>query len=180
MEIVKSIIEKMKIKEILGVAFITSILISFMPYSIAEILKLVEFRENYQTYLTVCIIVTGSFYLYKLFKYVSLFFLGYIFNNKRLAINYMKKSMSPDEMGLLVQTFYDLENNRFKSNGIIDLMDGRRTPLESKKVIYRASELGSAFVFSYNLQPYALEFLNQQLSDGNITITNSSITWNFK
>lgn len=180
MEIVKVIIEKMKIKEILGVAFIASILITFMPYDIANALKLIDFRNKYQLYLTICIIVTGSFYLYKIIKYIILFLANKIINDEKVAINYMKKYMSPDEMGLIVQTFYDARTNRFKSSGIIDLADGRRTPLENKNVIYLASQLGSTYGFAFNLQPYALDFLNKKLKEGEIAITDKEITWQFK
>lgn len=176
MEIVKAVIEKMKIKEVLGVTFIASILITFMPYDIANTLKLLDFRIKYQSYLTICIILTGSFYLYKIIKYIILFFASKIINDEKVAINYMKKYMSPDEMGLIIQTFYDIKSKRFKSSGNIDLADGRRTPLENKKIIYLASQLGSTYYgFAFNLQPYALEFLNKKLIEGKIVITSEEI-----
>ena len=159
---VKSIIDKLKIKEIIGILFIASMLITFLPETIASELNLLNFREKYQTYLTICIILTSSYYLFIVLKYIGIFILGIIVNDKKTAINYMKKYMSPDEMGLLVQTFYDKNEMRFKSTGYIDLSDGRRTPLESKKIIYLAAQMGSTlYGFAYNLQPYALEFLNE-------------------
>lgn len=178
--VVKSIVDKLKIKEIIGIIFIASLLITFLPDDIAEKLNLLDFRKSYQTYLTICIIVTASYYLFSLLRYLSLFILGKIINDKKIAINYMKRNMSPDEMGLLVQTFYDFKMNRFKSSGQIDITDGRKAPLESKKVIYLASQLGDFLNgFSYNLQPYALEYLNAQLQKGNIVFRKDGISWHF-
>lgn len=93
----------------------------------------------------------------------------------------MKENMSPDEMWLLVESFYDERNKRFSSSGKIDYSDGRKAPLESKHIIYLASQMGDMlYGFSYNLQPYALEFLNKNLKDGNIQITGNRVSFQLK
>lgn len=179
--VIKSILDKLKIKEIVGILFIACVLITFLLDNIANELKIIDFREKYQMYLTICIILTGSYYLLILIKYIWIFIVGKFINDKKTAINYMKRYMSPDDMGLLFQTFYDKNMNRFKSSGLIDLADGRRTPLESKKIIYLASQMGSTlYGFLFNMQPYALEFLNEQLQQGNIQINGDNISWQFR
>lgn len=179
-EVVKSIVDKLKIREIIGILFIASLLITFLPDDISAKMNLLDFRENNQTYLTICIIVTGSYYLFTLFRYFGVFILRKIVNDKKVALNYMKRNMSVDEMNLLIQAFYDFDMNRFKSSGKILLEDGRKTPLESNKIIYLASQIGDLLTgFSYNLQPFALEYLNDQLHKGNITITRDRFSWHF-
>ena len=72
-------------------------------------------------------------------------------------------------------------NKRFSSSGKIDYSDGRKAPLESKHIIYLASQMGDMlYGFSYNLQPYALEFLNKNLKDGNIQITGNRMSFQLK
>lgn len=68
--------------------------------------------------------------------------MGKIFNAKRLAIKYMKNTMSPDEMILLMQTFYDVRNKRFRSSGTIQYNDGRKTLLEQKYMLHHLRNIG--------------------------------------
>lgn len=102
-------------------------------------------------------------------------------NPKRIAINYMIKYMSPDEMQLITQTFYDFENNRFKSTGLIEVSDGRKAALEEHYVLYMASSISVSYTkFSYNLQPYSLAFLNKNLKEKNIIFDKSKTTYRLR
>lgn len=49
-----------------------------------------------------------------------------------------------------------------------------------KYIIYRASQIGYGYKFSYNLQPYALNFLNNNLRTGRIKISSNSFKFNLK
>ena len=55
--------------------------------------------------------------------------------------------MSPEEMELLIESFYDSNNNRFSSTGKIEFSDGRKAPLEIKHIIYSASQIGYVDIF---------------------------------
>lgn len=170
MGIIKSIIEKFKLKELIAILFATALIITLIPKDIAFSLNLLKFREVYQTYISLCLIITGAYYIVTIFIFIKKFIYSKIFNWKRTAINYMKNYMSPDEMGLLIEIFYDSENNRFKSSGMIEYSDGRKAALESKHVLYRASSMSEWYAFAYNLQPYVRDFLNMNLQQGNIRI----------
>lgn len=79
--------------------------------------------------------------------------------------------MSMEEMILLIMVFYDEKINSFRVLGKIRFDNGIKIPLIFYDVIYLTSNLGNICSgFSYNLQPYALEFLNNNLKDGNINI----------
>lgn len=180
MAFIKVIIDKLKIKELFAIIFIASLIITFIPTNWAVRIKIESIRDTYQTYITLCIIIIGAYYLFCLVGHIKNFVLGKIFNAKRVAIDYMKKTMSPEEMELLIESFYDRNNNRFGSTGKIEFSDGRKAPLEIKYIIYRASQIGYADIFSYNLQPYALDFLNKNLKSGRIEISSSSFKYILK
>lgn len=89
----------------------------------------------------------------------------------------MKNMMSPDEMGLLIEKYYDSTNNMFRSTAMIEYSDGRKAALESKFILYRASSMSQWYSFAYNLQPYAVEFLNKNLHAGNIEVHGDSFQY---
>ena len=89
----------------------------------------------------------------------------------------MKNMMSPDEMGLLIEKYYDSTNNMFRSTAMIEYSDGRKAALESKFILYRASSMSKWYSFAYNLQPYAVEFLNKNLYAGNIEVHGDSFQY---
>lgn len=180
LEVIKSIVEKLKIKELFGILFIACLFITFIPAQTAKVMGLEQFRSKYQLYLTIVIVFIGSYYLYHVIKFLTAFILAEFNNNKRIAIKYMKEKITTDEMELIIETFYDRESNRFKSTGVIAIQDGRIKPLESHKIIYIASAVGNIFGFSYNLYPAIYDFLNENLMNGKIIISKYKNTWNFK
>lgn len=181
MGIVKSIVEKLKVKELFAIVFIAALIITFVPDEWAQKMKIDTFRRTYQTYISLCMIGISSYYLLCFLGWIKKFIWKKMHNREKMAINYMKKYMSPDEMLLLIETFYNEQDDRFCSSGKIDYCDGRKAPLESKNIIYLASQMGNILEgFSYNLQPFALQFLNKNLKQGNIVITNQGARWQLK
>jgi len=178
MGVVTAIVDKLKLKELFGIVFIAAIILTILPTEAAVKMRILEFRESYQPYISLCIIAIGAYYILHIGIFISNIILGQLINSKKSAIKYMKTYMSPDEMGLLVQTFYNRRNGRFCSSGKIDYSDGRKAPLESKNIIYLASTMGNLVEgFSYNLQPYVLDFLNDNLDKGNIHIGETGIQY---
>lgn len=181
MGIIKSVVEKLKLKELFAILFIAAIIITCLPKEQAEQIKIEEFRITYQTYISLGMIIIGAYYILEIIGWGRRFIRRKTHNIEKVAIQYMKTYMSPDEMGLLVQTFYDKINNRFRSSGQIDYSDGRKAALESKHIIYRASSVSSFYTeFAYNLQPYALKFLNRNMEQGNIKINGDYLEWQLK
>lgn len=90
-EAIGKIIEKLKIKEIIGILFIACLIITFIPDSLAIKLDILKFRITYQAYLTLAIICTGSYYILFALKEIFTFVLSKMINYKKIAINYMKK-----------------------------------------------------------------------------------------
>lgn len=182
MDLIKSIVEKLKIKELVGILFCTTLIITALPEEVLTYLKLSEIRDKYQMYISLSLIITSAYYMFNILVFVGRFIVKRIINEKRIAIKYMKNEMSADEMELLIKVFYDKHNSIFKSSGYIEYSDGRKAPLESKWIIYQASSMSNTDMyaycaFAYNLQPYAREFLNRNLRNGNIKIQNNSFEY---
>ena len=49
MELIKTIVDKFKIKELFGIVFFTTLLITILPESIIKLMYLEEFKEKYAT-----------------------------------------------------------------------------------------------------------------------------------
>ena len=189
MNIVKTIIDKFKLKEVMAILFIASLVITCIPEKILLQLSLGEFKEKYQVYISMCLIITLGYYIYRVGNSLIRFILSKIFSEKRKAIQYMKNQMSGEEMVLLVNTFYDYSNNTFRTSGTIDYSSGTKTPLEHYGVIYLASNIShyngeissyGGVPFAYNLQPYAREFLNENLKNNKIKISNNNVEYKLK
>lgn len=71
MEILKTIIEKIKLKELCTILFIATTISTFMPEKWAQLIKTGTFRGNYQTYISLCMIAIGSYYLLQLFQFMG-------------------------------------------------------------------------------------------------------------
>lgn len=180
MDIIKTIIEKLKIKELFGIIFIAALFVTILPTNLAQTLKIEEFRDTYQTYISICIIIIGAYYLLALIQKIWSYLWRKFHNPKKIALDYLKKTITVDEMRLLVEKYYDSSNKMFRSSAMIEFSDGRKAALESKFILYRASSMSEWYSFAYNLQPYALEFLNKNLKAGNIEIQNNSFKYRLK
>ena len=179
MEFINTIISKFKIKEIAAISFFSSLILIALPDSILKNLALLDFRNNYKTNISLILIITSSYYLFSLIKTLKTIILNRMFPDYKKAIKYMKNHMSQDEMALIIETFYNLENNIFVSTGYITISDGRKTPLESKAIIYLSSQVSYFDGFAYSLQPYARKFLNKNLKNGNIEIDRNKNNFSY-
>lgn len=178
MEFIKIVADKLKLKEIFAIVFIAAIVLTFIPQEMAQTMKIEDFRNTYQSYISICIIIAGAYYLFSITCWSINKIKKKIHSPEKIAIDYMKRYMTVDEMALLIEKYYDAKNNIFRSTATIELSDGRKAALESKFILYRASNISSFFTeFPYNLQPFALEFLNKNLLAGNIKIDSTQFSF---
>lgn len=181
MDFIKTILEKLKINEIFGILFISSLAITLMPNKVLIQLDILNFRIAYQQYLSAIIILVGAYYLYNIILKLYHCIRKIIYAPERLITNYLKNSMSEDEFNFLVEKFYNPYEKRFMLTAKIDYSDGRITPLETNMIIYRASNLSSlGMLFDYNLHNYALHLLNEDIQKGIIRIDNKAVMANKK
>ena len=178
---IDTILQKLKIKQIIGIIFFVTLILTLMPYNVATTMGLNIFKERFQIYISLCLIASSSYYLFEMVNFILRFIIGKINNPKSIAIRYIKKEISEDEMGLIIERFYDESLNRFVSSGKIDINDGRKAALEHKYILYRAASVSYGYTtFAYNLQPYVREILNKNIKKGNIRIdiNNGNISYN--
>lgn len=180
MDFIKTIVEKLKLKELFAIVFIAAISITFIPTELAQKMNIEDFRVTYQNYISLCMIIVGAYYLFRIICWFARKIRNKFYNPKRIAIVYMKKFMPIEEMEFLIENYYDERNHRFKGTAMIEYSDGRKAGLESKYVLYRASNLGEWYAFAYNLQPFAQEFLNKNLAEGNIDIQANQFRYKLK
>ena len=172
---IDTILNKLKIHQIIGMIFCVSLILTLMlilmPNSNLEIIGLSILKDKYQIYISLSLVATISYYLLEFIHCLSRFIMKKIHNPKRVAIKYIKNEISEDEMSLIITTFYNKQLNKFVSSGKIDINDGRKAALEYKNILYMASNISYGYtVFAYNLQPYVREFLNKSLRKGKIKI----------
>lgn len=177
MGIIKTIVEKLKVKELFAILFIAGVCFSLIPSNIADKMEIIELRNKYQSFVSIGLIIIGSYYILWILRKIEKIIHNKRYSAKRIAIKYMKDHMSVDEKRLLIEKFYD--GNEFNMTGYIEINDGRKAALEKMRIIYRSSNVSYYATFSYNLPPYILEYLNQNLILGKIDIQGTPENYRF-
>lgn len=170
----------MKLKEVFAVLFIAGIIITVLPDAVAIKYGIAAFRDAYQTYISIAVIVIAAFYLLNIITWIFNKVYFKCFGPEHIGKKYLKEIMSPDEMGFLVEKFYDQENRVFRNTGYIDINDGRGAGLKNRHVIYISANASYYNSFAHNLQPWAYRFLNENLAKGNIKIQGQHIEFKLK
>lgn len=170
----ETILQKLKVKQIVGIIFYVTLIITLIPYDVAQTLGISIFKGEFKVYVSLSLIAAISYYLMEVTKFISSTIIANINNPKRVAIKYIKKEISEDEMTLIIKRFYNKSSNSFVSSGKIDINDGRKAALEKKYILYRAANISYGHTtFAYNLQPYVREYLNKSLKNGKIQIDSN-------
>ena len=65
MELLKVLIDKFKVKELIGITWITVLIITILPNDVLEYLKIITIREKYQMYISLALIISSAYYIYK-------------------------------------------------------------------------------------------------------------------
>ncbi|MBW8381428.1 MAG: superinfection exclusion B family protein, partial [Youngiibacter sp.] len=141
MNILKSIIEKFNLKELIGIMLITTLALTVAPVSLLSYLGLLQGVIKYKSLTSIVLIICISYFLYILIgllvNRIKTRFWGY----QSCALKYLKNEINQVEKELLIEKFYDKQTKSFLLNGVIDLSDGRQAALESKMIMYRASTI---------------------------------------
>lgn len=94
LNIIKAIIEKLKVKDLFAIIFVAAIVITVLPEDLANALKIEQFRDMYQQYISLCMIIIGAYYIIEIIKSIRRCIMKKIYTEKRVAINYMRKRMN--------------------------------------------------------------------------------------
>lgn len=177
-DIIKEVLSKLKLIEFVMIVLITTSLFVFLPEDFLTKLSLLTFKNKYISYISFSFILSIAFFILEVIKLIQKKLRIKMHGIAKIATDYMKKWISKDEIEFLIETFYDDEENKFRSSGKADYTDGRRAALESQNIIYRASNISSGYTtFAYNLQPVILKYLNTNISKGKIVINKNQYKW---
>lgn len=176
--IIKSIISKLKLGYLIVLLFISTLLLDFLPDYFLKRIDLLSFRNQFHSQISICLLISGVLLLIIVLDKFWNFIKRVINNPTRLFKIFLYKYISLDENSILVRTFYDKNNNQFLTTGYAEISDGIINGLQARGIIYRASTVGAiGFSFAYNLQPYALQYLNKLLYKKKIRIENGFIVF---
>ena len=87
MSIIKSIVEKLKLKELFAIIFIAALIITFVPNEWAQKMKIDTFRDTYQTYISLCMIAIGAYYILCIVGWIKSYIWSKTHNWKKTAMS---------------------------------------------------------------------------------------------
>lgn len=174
-EVIKGIFEKIEFSIIIFTIYLATIFFTLMPECIVKSLSLLDFKNKYQFAFSLCFIILTCYYLSILINY----FLKKIKNCKfKKSREKLIKSISLEEKKHIM-AFYNFDNKQFGTSAVFDISNAIVNLLEHKQIIGRGSNLSVGYTnFSYFLQPWAQEYLNKQLNEGNIVVEGDKFSWN--
>lgn len=171
-EILASLVDKLKIKEVITALLIVCLITLFVPESFISTLGLVEWREVHRTEIGGTLLFCGVLCL--------IWTIIWIFNKinngdgaaKRVSRAYLKKLISTDEKDFLIKHFFNRDTNEFDSCGYVDMTSGYLTPLVNAMIIYQATRVGHGVKrWAFNLQPDVRMYLNKAVKKGKIVVS---------
>ncbi len=180
LKIFSSLLQKVKIEQLILVAFVFLLLLKILPKNILGFLGIENITNCYRE-------ETGILLLFCL-AFLIVFFFFYVIKQIRLhkqlprtvGINFFKKHCTEDDIRFLIEKYYDSELKKFRTSAHIRIQDGRKAALECYKVIYQASSVGDAITgFDYNLHPYAIKLLNSYLQKKILVIEKDCFSFKY-
>lgn len=139
---------------VVAITFVLSIIL-FSPSSWIEQLNLSEFRANYGAWLGPVFLLVTAILVSRMFKFFSQAVGGFQENRERLEI---LKNLTSDEKSYL-KIFLENDTSTISR----EISDGVICSLESKRVVYRSSNLSSYWkTFPYSLYPWARKILKKK------------------
>lgn len=173
LEIWANIVDKLKIKEIISALLIVCVIILFVPENFISTLGLVEWRDIHRTEIGGTLLFCGVLCLIWLIMWIANKVNSGNGAAKRVSRAYLKKLISTDEKGFLINHFFNRETNEFDSCGYVDMTSGYVTPLTNAMIIYQATRVGHGVKrWAFNLQPDVRIYLNKAVKKGKIVVFN--------
>ena len=154
MDIVGKILETIKLSpKYLSPIAISSGVILFFPDSFLGTIGLLKFREDFKGWIGALFLLLSSL----LITHITMYIIKRVkWRLKHKARVKRINNLTPDEKRVLQE--YTGNNTR---TAYFDVNDGVVRGLEHEGIIYRSSDVSKRFtLFSYNVQPWAWEYLN--------------------
>ena len=173
--LVNVLLEKTKLTVFL--LFGTSSFITFSPDVFLQHICIYELTLPFKPYISFIFIISAFFYIYELISFLNVKVKEWLNSPDKISLKYFKRHISRDEVGFLIEKFYDYNHNVFRKTGCIEYTDGRGAELEYNHIIYRSSNVTKRpkimeqdQTFDYNLSSFSFTFLNYKLKSNELII----------
>lgn len=183
--LVKVLLDKTKLTVFL--LFGTSSFITFSPDVFLQYICIYELTLPFKPYISFIFIISAFFYIYELISFLNIKVKEWLNSPDKISLKYFKRHISQDEIGFLIEKFYDKNHNIFRKTGRIEITDGRGAELISNYIIYLSSTVTRTpnyieqdQTFDYNLSSFSVNFLNKKLRCNHLKIYSDHFTYNFK
>lgn len=175
---VGTIIQKLKIKEIVVALLISGSIILFAPVRIANILNLYLWRDAYRSYIGITVLICAVLCLMWIAIGLKNIIYSQAFAYQRRT--YLKKIISDQEKEYLINNFFDFQRGEFKSTANLDITSGNTSVLENACIIGRATQAAKSFrCWAYCLQPSVRIYLNKAIKKKKIIIKTDGNGWKY-
>lgn len=146
---------KLSTKHLLIIFFITGLAL-FLPTEFTDFIKLTAVIEDYRSWIGAVFLVSG---VIALINIIQKFFTGLSQAKKRKGLikfrNQKLHRLTPQEKLILTRYFLNHTTSQ-----VLPMNDGVVNELETYKIISRSASISQGGVyFSYNIQPWASEYL---------------------
>lgn len=186
MKILENIVDKFKLTQILWIIFLITCFMTFLDNSILKTMGIYEIKNEYHKWIGITLTSSsvGLIVIYgeKIFKFFNY---KYKLSSIRGLGAKAIKNLNRDESSALIRYFYNRNEKCFVMEGRIPLEDGMGAVLRGKGLISISSQLTTSdehynICASHILQPFAYDFLNKNISSGDIKIDEGRYMWNPK
>lgn len=140
-----------------GMIFIVTMFLSFIPQTLLSKLALSDFVKEHQFYISLLLIISISYYVVQILKSIILWSKNKydMYSLRKINIENLEKLANKTK-----RIVYKLYKNG--NTGYLEINKPDTGLLEALHIICRASSLSiSATTFGYFLQPWVVEYLNQ-------------------
>lgn len=161
MNLLKSIIERIKLSAIIFITSIGSIVILVLPESVLIRYNLYSFVSEFSAHLFITALVGCLYYLFCLIDYLTVKLK--VFYYRRSIKKYILYKIPKDEKDVLLN-FYDSDNRKFAFTSMLQVTYGPVASLIQKGIILVPSNSSHDFdFFSLTLSLLALDYLNKMI-----------------
>ena len=170
-ELIIAAIKKINISGVFCTALFISFPLSICSEQILESIGIGNIISLYKPYITLICYASIMYFVYRITKNVYVSLNDRVKRHKLILECHNKlRCLSIDEQNLLIESFYDDDNNRFTLTGYLDLGDGRNKSLSDSGIIYLSSQYTHGVYIAYNLYKNAYKYLNECLEKSKLRI----------
>lgn len=170
-EFIGALIKKVNLNLLIAIIFGATLLITYLPNPVILKIGLEPFKKDYQMYIGLALVLSGLYLILITLGFLGIIIFELIFSPKKIGLKYLENTISTHEIAWLVKYFYNDETNSFNMASSVSLSDGMRAPLEQKHIIYRSANMSdNRGLFQYNLQSFAISFLEDSIQNGSLNI----------